>query len=280
MELTHDLTQYHVLDGELIKYSGNDATVVVPSSINGEKIIAIGEKAFRDCNTVNEVVIEPGVRYIKNGAFSGCWNLRNVLLPDTVYSIGERGKGRQDQQVGAFADSGIERLEIPDGVEIIGPFAFANTRIQDMMIPNSVKEIGRSAFEGCTSLGIVKLPEDLITLESYTFKNCSALAEVIFSDRLHFIKSGVFSGNASIKELELPYGLLELASGVFTGCKNLTDLYVPFTVVRINDSNCFGYLYSYSQSVFPSRTTVHCHSQSFTRKYCEAHKINVVDWDK
>lgn len=280
MALTYDLINYHVCNGELTEYCGNDALVVVPSSINGENIISIGEKAFRDCYSVNEVVIEPGVRYIRNGSFAGCRNLKVVLLPDTLYSIGERGNGRQDQQVGAFADSGIERIEIPDGVEIIGPFAFTNTHIRDLMIPNSVKEIGRSAFEGCKSLEIVKLPEDLITLESYTFKGCSSLVDIIFSDRLHFIKRGVFSGNASLKVLELPYGLLELASGVFTGCKKLTDVYVPFTVVRISDSNCYGYLYSYDQSVFSLRTTVHCHCQSFTRKYCKAHKNLTVDWDK
>lgn len=280
MGLTYDHAQYRILDGELIRYCGNDAAVAVPSHINGEKVIAIGEKAFRNCSTVNEVVIEHGVRYIKNGAFAGCRNLKDVFLPDTIYSIGERGKGRQDQQVGAFADSGVERIEIPNGVERIGPFAFANTHIQDMVIPNSVSEIGRSAFEGCSRLEIIKLPENLITLEAYTFKNCSSLVDIIFSDRLHIIKSGVFSGNISIKEMELPYGLLELSSGVFSGCKNLTDLYVPFTVVRINDSNCFGYLYSYSQSVFPSKTTVHCHNRSFTRRYCEAHKTNFADWDK
>lgn len=280
MKATSNDSMFFEIDGELVRYNGSESEVVVPSVLNGKRIISIGERSFRDNEIVKRVVLEPGIQIIKNGAFSGCKNLKQVTLPKSIINIGEHGPGRQDRQVGAFADSGLEVIEISDGVEMIGPFAFANTAVQAIVIPNSVREIGRSAFEKCKMLEIVKLPEDLISLESYLFKQCTALTEIIFPDRLHFIKTGAFSGSSTISSIELPYGLLEIGSGVFSGCKSLTDIYIPFTVVRINDSNCFGYLHSYGQSVFTEKTRIHCHPQSFARKYCEAHQNIVIDWDK
>lgn len=275
-----DALSIRIKDGEIIEYYGDETEIVVPSIFHGERITAIGETAFRGCEALICVSVEPGIQIIRNGAFAGCKNLKTVTLPDSIIKIGERGQGKQDQQIGAFAETSIEDIIIPNSVDTIGPAAFAKTALHAIVLPNSIREIGRGAFERCKNLEIVKLPEDLIALESYMFRGCSALAEIIFPDKLHYIKTGAFSGLSSVVKMELPYGLLELGASVFSGCKVLTDLYVPFTVVRINDSNCFGYLFSYSQSVFPAKATVHCHPQSFTRKYCDVHHNKVIDWEK
>ena len=273
-------SQFVVLNEELIRYSGNDSIVIIPSSFEGKAITSIGEKAFRDCNNISEVVIESGVKNIKNGAFSNCKNLKRVRLPNSIVSIGERGEGRQSQQIGVFANSGLESIVIPNSVEIIGPYAFSNTFIQKLFLPDSVKEVGRGAFESCTKLEAVRLSNRTITLEAYTFKNCVLLSQVVFTEGLHYIKTGTFSGDVSLEKLEFPCGLMEIGSAAFSGCKKLKDIYVPFTTIKINSTKHDGYISSYDPSVFNLKMRIHCHPLSFTRKYCETHKNIVVDWEK
>ena len=70
-------------------------------------------------------------------------NLRSVELPSSIRAIGSR----------AFYNTPIERIGIPDGVEIIESQAFAYcNNIEIVKLPRSLKELGPSAFEGCKKL--------------------------------------------------------------------------------------------------------------------------------
>ena len=70
-------------------------------------------------------------------------NLRSVELPSSIRTIGSR----------AFYNTPIERIGIPDGVEIIESQAFAYcNNIEIVKLPRSLKELGPSAFEGCKRL--------------------------------------------------------------------------------------------------------------------------------
>ena len=70
-------------------------------------------------------------------------NLRSVELPSSIRTIGSR----------AFYNTPIERIGIPDGVEIIESQAFAYcNNLEIVKIPRSLKELGPSAFEGCKRL--------------------------------------------------------------------------------------------------------------------------------
>ena len=68
-------------------YLGSEETVVIPSSLGGCPVIAIGEEAFRNGSAVS-VVIPSGVRRVDWFAFDGCYRLSSVTLPDSVVSIG------------------------------------------------------------------------------------------------------------------------------------------------------------------------------------------------
>lgn len=67
-------------------YLGSEETVVIPSSLGGCPVIAIGEEAFRNGSAVS-VVIPSGVRRVDWFAFEGCYRLSSVTLPDSVVAI-------------------------------------------------------------------------------------------------------------------------------------------------------------------------------------------------
>lgn len=62
-------------DGVLIKYTGSDASVVIPNTV-----VAIGKNAFANCDTLNRVTIPSSVTEIRARAFYGCGNLTSVTV--------------------------------------------------------------------------------------------------------------------------------------------------------------------------------------------------------
>ena len=128
--------QYVKNDGgtlTITSYSGSDTEVVVPASINGTAVTAIGDRV--DKNGYVSSVFDTNARITK------------VSLPDTIKSI------RND----AFRNmSHLNSIVIPDGVNTIGFSAFQNcTELTSITIPKNVTTISSSAFAYCSKLASV-----------------------------------------------------------------------------------------------------------------------------
>ena len=91
------------------------ATVTIPAQYEGTAITAIG-----------------------TGAFSNCYELTSIEIPDSVISIGES----------AFLNcSKLTGIDIPDGVTEIGKYAFSGcSELTSVTIGDGVTSIGDSAF--------------------------------------------------------------------------------------------------------------------------------------
>ena len=76
-----------VEDGIIItSYSGNDSVVVIPESIDGKTVIAIGEGAFVD-RSMNTLVLNRRILKVADGAFKGCTRLESIYFPDSIYEM-------------------------------------------------------------------------------------------------------------------------------------------------------------------------------------------------
>ena len=71
-------------------YEGTSATLTVPTELNGAKVAAIGEGAFKDAALLAEVVIPDGsITSIASKAFEGCTGLKSVDIAPTVTTIAD-----------------------------------------------------------------------------------------------------------------------------------------------------------------------------------------------
>ena len=121
-------------------------------------------------NTINKVVIQPGVTSIGGHAFSKCKNLTSITIPEGVTSIGSD----------AFSGcSSLTSITIPEGVTSIGEYAFyACENLKSITIPKSVTSIGNYAFGGCSSLTSITIPEGVTSIEGGVFYKCSSLTSI------------------------------------------------------------------------------------------------------
>ncbi len=121
--------------------------LVIPESINGFRVSAIGAPKNTEVNsTLSSIVFPETIQTIEKSAFINCIGLTEVNFPKGLVYINER----------AFKGcSSIKELHLPEGISEIGEEAFMNcSALVYAYLPNSVSAIGSSAFEGCPSLEI------------------------------------------------------------------------------------------------------------------------------
>ena len=110
-----------------------------------------------------------GVTSIGSGAFRELEKLEDVYIGGCVTNIGEY----------AFYSSGLKRLNIDNGVTVIGRGAF-NTcvNLTSVTIPNSVNIIYWGAFANCTSIVSVTIGDGVASIGESAFQNCPQLQTI------------------------------------------------------------------------------------------------------
>jgi hypothetical protein len=85
-----DLT-YSISDGQVTITDCNEVTtgeLVIPAEIEGLPVTSIGNEAFSYCYRLTSITIPDSVTSIGNSAFSKCSSLTSITIPDSVTSIG------------------------------------------------------------------------------------------------------------------------------------------------------------------------------------------------
>lgn len=134
---------------------------------------------------------------------------------------------------GAFQESAVTKITLPDTVTVIGKSAFEYCKdLQFVTLGASVKTVGELAFSNCESLQTVLFSEGVQTIENYAFQNCHKLNFSALPSTLKYIGKAAFFGVA-LQELHLPDALETLGSHAFGSCSKLKKLTVGSSLQTI-----------------------------------------------
>ena len=136
-------------------YNGNDTKVVIPSEVNGIKVIAIGVEAFCENKLIESVVIPEGIRGIATSAFASCDKLTEITIPESMEQVMENAMPKnwlEKQPDGpvyigktlyAYKGTTSEVLDIKEGTIYVNDALLENSdaNFKSINIPASVKEI-------------------------------------------------------------------------------------------------------------------------------------------
>ena len=116
----------------------------------------------------------------------------DVVIPERVtldgveYTVTTIGTG-------AFTNSTVQHVEIPNTVTTIKDHAFVRCQVlQNIVIPNSVTSLGRCVFHTCSSLKSAVIGNSVPMLDEYCFQYCGQLSKVVIGSSVTYLAIKVF----------------------------------------------------------------------------------------
>ena len=104
----------------------------------------------------------------------------------------------------------------------------------------SVTSIGDQAFEWCTNLTSVTIPDDVTSIGSGAFGCCSNLTSVTFGNSVTSIGEGTFVDCTSLTCVAIPHSVTNIGVYAFGCCTSLTSVTIPDSVSSIRDMTFLG----------------------------------------
>lgn len=279
-------------------YKGYDTEVTIPSKIDGytvtgvenmdtsniKKIVMpdtvtyIGESAFADSSDgvpLEEVVLSKNLKTIGPWAFSRCFELKSIDIPESVNEI----------EYGAFSGCySLENFNVSKntdfGENVFGENFWSsmnalsddyNTWLYDdnasdffvwngclfayrgssktPIIPSGVCGIGDKVFENSDITGVT-IPEGVRYINNGAFKECTSLKSVKFPNSLKRIGSVAFSGCTSLSSVTFGSGLKSIEYYGFSDCESLKKVVLPEGLEKLDGA--FYECYNLENITFPS----------------------------
>ncbi len=123
-------------------------------------------------------------------------------------------------------------------VTTIGEAAFNMcTDLTGVNIPNSVTSINKIAFAGCNGLTAVDLPDSLITIGIGAFSRCQNLNSISIPDSVVSIELGAFMFCNNLSSVSMGNTVNSIGNIAFRGCTSLTSLDIPDSVTSIGENS-------------------------------------------
>ena len=135
----------------------------------------------------------------------------------------------------------VEYNGVTYNVTSIGSGAFEGcTSLTSIALPDGLTSIGDQAFCGCSSLTSIDLPDGLTSIGGSAFYGCSSLTSINLPDGLTSIRGCAFASCSSLTSIDLPDGITNIEERVFTGCSSLTSIDLPDGLTRIGNEAFYG----------------------------------------
>ena len=90
-----------------------------------------------------------------------------------------------------------------------------------------------AAFEDCSSLTSVTIPEGVMSIDTAAFYDCSSLINVTIPKSVTNIGDNAFSGCRSLTSVTIPEGVTSIGEWVFCNCSSLTNIVIPEGIISI-----------------------------------------------
>ncbi len=279
--VTVDSVKYKLNDdytAQVISYSGKPKNITISECVSYEsytfKVTGIGDKAFYKCTSLTSVTIPDSVASIGYSAFEDCKSLTSVNYSGTKSQWKSIIFGSYNDELenaiikctdGVIGNGNtvtIDNLEYKINNDYTASLVDYKGILKNITISKSVTYEGYTfnvtgidgAFNGCTSLTSVTIPDSVTNIGNYAFNGCTSLTSVTIPDNVTSIGNSAFEYCTSLTSVTIPNNVTNIGYRSFYDCKSLTSITIGNSVTSIGNS-AFEYCTSLTSVTIPNSVT-------------------------
>lgn len=134
-------------------------------------------------------------------------------------------------------------------VEVTCKYETSPTYSGDIVIPATVTTkngtykvtaIGDNAFNICSDLKSVSLPNSITSIGEHAFYHCQKLTPFVLPENLHYIGNSAFFHCDQFISIVIPESVTTIGTHAFGSCINLQSITLPSSLSEIQKSLCSG----------------------------------------
>ena len=230
--------------------------ITIPSNVNGYRVIAIADGAFNGCGNVEQIVIPEGVASIGEQGCYNCASLSTLEIPASLTNIGYVAFGVLPNLSSIKVATDNPVFDSRDNCNaIIRTSSLGLVKgCKNTIIPEGVTYIDVCAFDDEPDLVNIELPSSLRSIGSWAFAG-TGLISVDIPEKVSSIGSYAFYACSKLETIKLPAAVSSIGVIAFASCPNLKTVYSyiqkPFAIA---DDVFASSVSSYSTLFVPAGT--------------------------
>ena len=195
-----------------------------------EGLMSIGQYAFENCYALQEIVIPDSVTGMGSYLFSGCRSLESLTIPFVGTQAGVTSGSVPQFPIGIL----FGMTSFTGSTEVLQYYyvnSLTSTTRTNFYIPSSLRSVTVTggnilygAFQNCSFLTEIILPEDLTEIGRNAFYGCTSLISVTIPAGVTVIGENAFSACSGLTVVNISVGVTRIGSSAFSGCTALAKI--------------------------------------------------------
>ena len=209
-----------------------------------DSVTTIMSPILSNCPNLVSVHLGKGITSIDNNEFTFCPNLTTVTVTENMVNIERDALRTNPINYSIYDNCKYIGDEQNPYMILVGPIV---SNITSCEVHPDTKVISYCAFNDCSILTSITIPEGVVTIGASAFSECKSLTNIVIPDSVTQLGGGLFFWCTSLTSVTFGDGVTQIHNGMFEKCTALTNVTLGNGIIKINKDALPSGLASYTE---------------------------------